>query len=67
MDKLKKIIGITSIFIFLLFLIFPIFLFIHLENGGTITRFPPGYTILSLIFTVGLTKFITSKIWKKKE
>jgi hypothetical protein len=67
MKKLKKIIGMTSIFIFLLFLIFSVFLFVHLENGGTTTRFPTGYTILSLFITVGLTKFITSKIWKKEE
>jgi ABC-type antimicrobial peptide transport system permease subunit len=67
MKKFIKVIGITSIFIFILFFLIAIFIAIHMGKGGSLSRFPPGYSITSIVVSGILTRFISSKVWKRKE
>ena len=65
MKTFIKIIGVTSIFFFLVFITMLIFIGFHVGNGGSVRGFSPMYTITSLILSGTLTKFISSLIWKK--
>jgi hypothetical protein len=65
MKTFLKIIGVISIFLFLSFVTMTIFIGIQMGNKGNLNGFPPIYTLISLVLSGTLTKFISSLIWKK--
>lgn len=66
MKIILKIIGITLIFIFILWIVLSIFIIYHGVNKETGQGFPISYTIISFSISIGVTKYFSSKIWKKK-
>ena len=62
LKKIIKIISIIGFYMFLLFVTMTVFLWKHMENGGSISRFPAGYSIAALIISITLGKIILSKI-----
>lgn len=66
LNKIIKIISIIWFYIFIMFITTSVFLWKHMNDVGSITRFPPSYAIAALIISVTLGRFIISKINKSK-
>jgi hypothetical protein len=66
LKKIIKIISIIWFYIFIMFITTSVFLWKHMNDVGSITRFPPSYAIAALIISITLGKIILSKIDENK-